>query len=146
MCISTPSHAQLTGHRTGHRTEWELRGGGKWRQEQGQFLTRFEFWFCFLVSTVDSVHCSDFRFLWQCCLFRSAPSHLSFFLPNLSQLCISLDVCMFAKILSWRRVINKVYYNIGRRLASTQTQCSFARTCWQSGVLREKMEEEGDLG
>lgn len=52
--------------------------------------------------TVDSVHCSDFRFLWQRCLFRLAlyprlPLPLYHpFTSWLSQLCISLDVCMYA--------------------------------------------------
>lgn len=77
-----------------------------------------------LLLTVDSVHCSDFRFLWQRCLFRlafclfppslfpsphSLPGSLSYAFP-------STFACL--QILSWRRVINKVYYNIARRLPS----------------------------
>lgn len=101
MRISTPPGLQTSNRfKLARLSEREERARGDERGMRGKgkkgirLLPR--------LLTVDSVHCSDFRFLWQRCLFRLAlyprlPLPLYHpFTSWLPQLCISLDVCMFA--------------------------------------------------
>jgi len=89
MRISTP--VQLEG-----KIPDGQMGGKNWSEWE---------WYCGRGSELPPIVCIafDFRFL-------GSGAALPPSLARRSQLCISLDVCMFAQS-SGRRVINKVYYN-----------------------------------